>query len=422
MVEHNTKAQSCALIASIPFLIIVALITVLFINNRPPQIHIPAQRLPKNNGYDDFRRACGMMGKIQHFGPYSVDRPISSWTLAEYRAFAKDNAPIFPLIKSGLAKQCVMPRGDPSDFIGDSPELREMGRTLCGESKYYEVMGDYERAVNYRLDCLEFGVSFACGRGIAPNLTGSAVEQMALKDLYPLIYKLNAAQLAHAAKRMEEIQRKRISYSDIIIAEGNDMSLLLAKMYSAGETDSLLNPISWVRNSASGKMNHTDEIWYNARYAFVNKTSAIVQIANYCKAVAKEQRKPYTGKSRIPIPQNALAKMPNVPSDAEIILGCRVNFEYRILHANFLQTEIALRRYRFDFGCYPTDLADLLPTYLQKIPIDPFGRGKPLKYKPLNGGKSFLLYSLGPDLKDNGGRPGRWSGAGTHGDLVAGKL
>jgi len=44
-----------------------------------------------------------------------------------------------------------------------------------------------------------------------------------------------------------------------------------------------------------------------------------------------------------------------------------------------------------------------VPSYLKKVPDDPFGLHAPLRYKKTITG--YLLYSIGPDDKDNGGKP-----------------
>ena len=70
-----------------------------------------------------------------------------------------------------------------------------------------------------------------------------------------------------------------------------------------------------------------------------------------------------------------------------------------------LMTSLALRAYSLDHqGTYPASLTELTPKYMTKLPIDPFGNGTaPLVYR--NTGTSYLLYSIGPDGKDNGGAP-----------------
>jgi hypothetical protein len=61
----------------------------------------------------------------------------------------------------------------------------------------------------------------------------------------------------------------------------------------------------------------------------------------------------------------------------------------------------AIAAYRIHTGTYPKSLDALVPKYLDKLPDDLF-TGKPLVYRPSESG--YLLYSLGPDGKDDDGR------------------
>jgi hypothetical protein len=67
-------------------------------------------------------------------------------------------------------------------------------------------------------------------------------------------------------------------------------------------------------------------------------------------------------------------------------------------------TALALERYRTRHGSYPAELADLVPDTLDVVPID-FMDGQPLRYRLTEDGH-FLLYSVGLDCVDNGGRKG----------------
>ena len=62
---------------------------------------------------------------------------------------------------------------------------------------------------------------------------------------------------------------------------------------------------------------------------------------------------------------------------------------------------LAVERYRLANGKLPESLNDLIPEFLESIPIDPFD-GKPLKYKKLDLG--FVVYSVDEDEQDNGGK------------------
>lgn len=64
-------------------------------------------------------------------------------------------------------------------------------------------------------------------------------------------------------------------------------------------------------------------------------------------------------------------------------------------------TAIALKRYQLKYGKYPQDLKSLAPEFVAVVPPDPID-GQPLRYR-LNGDGTFLLYSIGPDGKDDGG-------------------
>jgi hypothetical protein len=61
---------------------------------------------------------------------------------------------------------------------------------------------------------------------------------------------------------------------------------------------------------------------------------------------------------------------------------------------------LALKRYKLATGAYPDTLADLTPSFLDKLPKDPCN-GNNLLYR--KEGKGFLLYSVGRDLQDNQG-------------------
>jgi hypothetical protein len=66
-----------------------------------------------------------------------------------------------------------------------------------------------------------------------------------------------------------------------------------------------------------------------------------------------------------------------------------------------LRVALALAAYERDHGTYPKSLDALAPKYLAKVPDDLFA-GKPLAYQPAENG--YLLYSVGPNGKDDGGR------------------
>lgn len=67
-----------------------------------------------------------------------------------------------------------------------------------------------------------------------------------------------------------------------------------------------------------------------------------------------------------------------------------------------LITALALERYRGKHGSYPQSLSALAPDFLKTVPMD-FIDGQPLRYR-LKAGGHFLLYSIGLDCVDDGGK------------------
>jgi len=74
-----------------------------------------------------------------------------------------------------------------------------------------------------------------------------------------------------------------------------------------------------------------------------------------------------------------------------------------IARERLLAGELALRCYQSEQGRVAARLDDLVTNYLSEVPQDPFS-GRPLIYRAQ--GTNWLLYSVGPDGVDDGGKPG----------------
>ncbi|MHC4085705.1 MAG: hypothetical protein ACYSWZ_11995 [Planctomycetota bacterium] len=86
--------------------------------------------------------------------------------------------------------------------------------------------------------------------------------------------------------------------------------------------------------------------------------------------------------------------MPGFSRIAQI--DTRIIAQLRTAHAG-----LAVHRYRLAAGKLPDSLTELVPTYLDAVPKDPFDV-KDLRYKKLETG--FVVYSIGEDGNDDGGK------------------
>ncbi|MDP6059765.1 MAG: hypothetical protein QGH33_12775, partial [Pirellulaceae bacterium] len=89
-----------------------------------------------------------------------------------------------------------------------------------------------------------------------------------------------------------------------------------------------------------------------------------------------------------------------------ISLGPAYGLEFRHRQEQAIRpAALAVAAYKLDNDGYPESLSDLVHAYLGSDPVDLFDR-KPIRYKFSTKFKStgFVVYSVGPDLDDDGGR------------------
>lgn len=80
-----------------------------------------------------------------------------------------------------------------------------------------------------------------------------------------------------------------------------------------------------------------------------------------------------------------------------LVMGIRVQME-----SDLCIMTLSLRRYRIDHGRYPESLSLLVPKSVPETPVD-LADGQPLRYR-LDESGDYLLYSVGEDQQDDGGR------------------
>jgi hypothetical protein len=84
------------------------------------------------------------------------------------------------------------------------------------------------------------------------------------------------------------------------------------------------------------------------------------------------------------------------------------SFDFILVDEVGVRAMIALEKHRAERGAYPEKLDELVPEFLRSLPIDPWS-GRPLGYRSLAdgetvGGFGYVLYSVGGDGVDHGGR------------------
>jgi hypothetical protein len=102
---------------------------------------------------------------------------------------------------------------------------------------------------------------------------------------------------------------------------------------------------------------------------------------------------------------------------AGLLLPASLNALHATLDADstrgLVQLAVASTAYKAKHGKYPEKLSELVPEFVPEVPPDPYD-GRPMRLR--RGKDEFVIYSIGRNRKDDGGRP--WDPEKQEGDLV----
>ncbi|MDO8588438.1 MAG: hypothetical protein Q7T82_15530 [Armatimonadota bacterium] len=457
----NDRIPKWPLIASaVAIALVAALVLAMQSANRTPIVKIPTPVLPSPNAYDHYASAVGMMKGAEKVGfavddsprprvspmqpgvpapaPPSAQPPPGSpapsvalaaaprsnpldhvYSLAEKEVLVRANAAALKELRRGLAYDYRRPPA--RSFNATYPEFakfRSLARALVLEGQTKAGRGDRGGAMNSHLDAVRFGADIPKGGDIIDMLVGCAIQSIGRNGAWKSVDTLNAEQARRAAAYIETIMSRGVPFAETLQeAKWCTQASLIQMFKGPGWRHNLF---AWVEADSRPDI--------KVKTLFMSKRGIFSRYAAYTDECIANARKPY-----------AVSKAwPRQPNDPVSLLLCPVFGKARFAAVKneaqngILAVTLALRAYRLEHGKYPASLAEIAPGYLKKIPNDPFAAGGPLKYKP-TGGK-YVLYSLGPDCKDNGGASiggpvtptvpldhrTRYAQADSKGDMVAG--
>jgi hypothetical protein len=268
--------------------------------------------------------------------------------------------------------------------------FRKLARLLRIESQVKAARGDWAGSVAASLDAVQFGEQMPRGGPLIHRLCGISIESIGRREAWKAIDHLTAAQARSSACRAENVGSRHIPFAETLLEE---------KWFGLGSLTEVMEGKA-ILDAPSGTPQNVK--WPNyMRGAALNRYAATMD--GYIEAV----KKPYAAKPPLREPAKRLNPFLAIPDITCIIMlpVCDKGWfadENCVAQNALLTVTLALRAYKAEHGRYPERLADLAPGYLKSIPNDPFAIRGPLSYKR-TGGK-YILYSVGPDCKDDGGR------------------
>ena len=342
------------------------------------------------------------------YSPKSTPSP-ADWAAA--KAALTRSADILALISEAQSRPaCQFPlRFDSPETLFDQlAKLRDVTRLLCASAALNAHEGKTQEVVIYTKSALM--VNDAVGENsalIIDYLCWVATTKITLANLRQA---LHFCQLSESQLRQLDDALSRINSAEFYrhalqgervfglqqMAGWRKASLVMP----LGNGDTLAYKASWVMPLGNG-----DTLAYldfsAKQIASARMTYSAARSKGLIGSEAEDQVPFYAIITGSIVPVFQRANVERYKCEAEIACG---------------RVFLALQAYGAKFGRYPQSLAELKTGIDWKLPADPF-TGKNLIYKP--GQKGFILYSVGPDQKDDGGM-NLQSGGQTipHGDIV----
>jgi hypothetical protein len=358
-----------------------------YVNSVPPFTpRLPP--LPQPNGYERAVRAIIELSPVNR-PPVSVRWP--NGTPEELRAQLRALRPQLDAVRASFALEWRT--NPPLSFSTPSYEFssfREFARGFAAESILARRQGDYGTAMQRSLDAVELGVRMPKGGGVLPRLVAAAIFAIGLSLTERVAPDVPANRIPDALARVRRLRKAWPPMSETL--ESDRISSI------AGWTESFQNTSHqpfWDQIRALDPLDMKPSPWELIRLACTPRRIVVANIDDYYRRRIAESKKPI--RQRVPVP------VPADPWSQVTLFGDGATtwtYEGEPTELALLEVALAVRHYRLQHGRYPVSLHEIGREWLPVVPVDLWGQS--IAYR-LKAGQP-LIYSLGPDGRDDGGR------------------
>jgi hypothetical protein len=306
---------------------------------------------------------------------------------------------------------------------------QDLAIALCARAMLQTSEGRYDEAWQDLLACHRLGRHVACGGTLIESITGYLIDyRTATADLAHLGgAKLTAKQIKERLRDLQELSPmppvadqydlgERLMLLDLIqtiprkgpkgLEQVADLTGTDLPAIPDGIMNLKLEDIDWdpalravnkwydrmavvlrMKNQSERKKN-VEQYKNDLTNANATASKKLMKIMQGVAATSKERGETL----------GSLFISRKLPS---FLSGLQESADYSVQIRNNLHLAFALIAFHSDHDVFPKNLDELAPKYVPQVPLDHFS-GKPLAYQPV--GNGFLLYSIGPNGKDDDGQ------------------
>ena len=389
--------RSVRIMAGITGLCIVGLVGLWWhLAGGEPVLVVPNPVMPSPNAFDCYTAAGRGVVNTKQIDDALAVKPTVSLTLEQKEAVVRQNAAPLQTLHQGFAYEYRNPPA--RSFATLFPYFandRRLARLLAVQSQVRGARGDWSGAGDSALDAIRLGEDVPRGGVVIAKLVGDACAAIGQKAMWKTVEHLNAAQSRTAAQRLQTLMERHIPYADTVQEEKwMGQAGLKESLHAVTFRTALSNA-----DGMAGMGLPAAQRYSMAFYLLYGKKRILQNYTEIMDATAEQARQPYAAKlPPLPLPSDPVNRML-----FPVFTSVRFAEVKAETQNGLLLTALALHAYRLEHGRYPASLAELVPSYLKKVPDDLFALRGSFVYR--TAGEKYVLYSIGPDGRDDGGKP-----------------
>ena len=275
-----------------------------------------------------------------------------------------------------------------------APTLRKLARHQTKRVNTLKMEGLWGDAAQTGLDTVQMGGDVARGAWILPKLVGSAmiaIGVVPLVDSDDLPGHLSAGDARAATRRLEHLMATMPTYRDAAKEE---------RWFSLTLFLNLTKQPNWRASADQGNGFSDEAVTWRDKLTvrLITKREIVHRINEQFDLLDRELTNPYSKPSDL-TPKNTDI----ISQQFATLISMRRSDARELVSLRILLLRFALQAFKAEHGTYPTTLNQLAPAYIKQVPTDYYADEKPFHYQSM--GKTYKLWSVGPDGVDNGGTP-----------------
>lgn len=399
----------------------------------------PALEMPDPNAWEIYLRAARiesaiherLAAELPEGAPTTLDMSEAALEPEALTRLVEAYAPVFSALEAAIAGDAVAPQiTSPDGFEMAFPEfaqVRQFARMFAARSIYHLRQEDALSAALDGIAAMHVGADVGTSNSLIGGLVQIACVAIGEARLREAIPHLGADEARIATTALRGTMAELSTFAHALYGEEMLSRLMMREQFpNFARIDEVVQALREDPDYARQILAQEDPAFAElddaavrakveekiAEMEALTPEVAWAELDRFYAAQKAEAEKPYWAREPVTPPANIMLKALLSPLDAAAL-------KYAISDAR-LEVDlaaVAAQAYLGEHGVYPPELEALVPDYLPAVPRDPFAdapllsdfrepvtRAHPASQRTPEGARVLVIYSVGPDGDDDGGR------------------